>query len=205
MGDTSATNGAQRIDYGRDVQVLHAGRHFVTGTAENNERLGARQRVLLPDDVYAQVLDEIVPTCVDLLLITEDKLRVLLGKRQQEPQPDWWLIGGRKRTRECDADTAARNAKRELGIDLDLARLDRRPLGAFSLVWDTRAQGEVFNGCHTTSLPYIYFVTAAELEAMVPNQEYAEVRLWHASEITNDGQFHPMLTEVLQVAFETFD
>ena len=66
--------------------------HFVTGDFRP-------QKVFLPDKEYGLALDALVKGCADVLLTRGEgaSLRILLGKRKVEPQPDWWFVGGRTR------------------------------------------------------------------------------------------------------------
>jgi ADP-ribose pyrophosphatase YjhB (NUDIX family) len=197
IGTTVAT--ATRINYEHDVNVNPTTREFVTGTPETNERLDERPPVYLDDATYGQALDAFVPTCIDVLVFHSDG-RVLLGKRQQEPQPDWWVIGGRMRVRESFFAAAARNVKRELGFQIELARTDTTPIGAYSLVWDTRAQAPVFDGCHMLSLPLIYELTEEELHRLQPNAEYAEVAWFDPYEVMSDPAYHPAMRRMVEDA-----
>ena len=55
------------------------------------------QRVFLPDREYGLALDALVKACSDVLVVSSDGTKVLLGRRKVEPQPDFWFIGGRSR------------------------------------------------------------------------------------------------------------
>ncbi|KAH8068168.1 hypothetical protein JL720_12259 [Aureococcus anophagefferens] len=85
-------------------------RHFITGDFE-------KRTVFLPDKEYGLALDALVKGCADVLITSGagPSLRILLGKRRVEPQPDWWFVGGRTRPGDTPAEGAARNVKRELG------------------------------------------------------------------------------------------
>lgn len=187
-----------RVDYERDVVSNSKAGEFVTGTAANNERLDARPTVYLPDEEYGRALDAFVPTCVDVLVFRPDG-KFLLGERQQEPQPDWWVIGGRMRTRERFADAAARNLKRELGLVVDPDRLSPAPVSVNSLIWDTRAQAPQEDGSHTLSLLFVYQINAEEVDMLVPNEEYASVA-WFTPEDTGHMPIHPALARMVNDA-----
>ena len=58
--------------------------------------------------------------------------------REVQPQPDWWLIGGRMRIGCSPQEAAARNVKRETGLDLAPGRLQF--LTAVSMLWKHRKQ-----------------------------------------------------------------
>jgi hypothetical protein len=58
----------------------------------------------MPDEEYGRALDCIVKACCDVIVTVVDEQHVVgspmqekifLGRRQVEPQPDWWFIGGR--------------------------------------------------------------------------------------------------------------
>ena len=86
-------------------------RHFITGDFE-------KRTVFLPDKEYGLALDALVKGCADVLITSGagPSLRILLGKRRVEPQPDWWFVGGRARPGDTTQGAAARNVKRELGL-----------------------------------------------------------------------------------------
>lgn len=186
-----------RIDYGRDVQV--AGGMFITGTAEDNVRLDNRGRPYLTDAEYNKSLDRHVPTCVDLVLLCPGG-QVLLGQRQQEPQPDWWVIGGAMYPRETFFMAAVRHAVRELGLRLDESRFDGEMLTALSLVWDTRAQEPVNAGCHTLSLSFLYRLTDEELSSIRHNAEYEALAPHRFDDVIGNSAFHPALQAMLIAA-----
>jgi hypothetical protein len=56
----------------------------------------------IPDEEYGRALDCIVKACCDVIVTVADEPAaaalqemIFLGRRQVEPQPDWWFIGGR--------------------------------------------------------------------------------------------------------------
>lgn len=183
-----------RINYIDDVTRDPETREYRTGTPESNERLDRQPPTYLDDDVYGEALKAFVVACVDIMVVGPDG-RVLLGRRQQEPQPDWWIIGGRMRTRDTYLQAAARNVRRELGIIVDAVRFHSAPLGAYSNVWDTRAQAPQNDGCHTISFVMVYCATLEEVEALVPNEEYAQVAWLELRDIAK-GDYHPALRQM---------
>jgi hypothetical protein len=58
----------------------------------------------IPDEEYGRALDCIVKACCDVIVTVADdderaqsepmQEHIFLGRRQVEPQPDWWFIGG---------------------------------------------------------------------------------------------------------------
>ena len=83
-------------------------------------------------------LDALVKGCSDILVVSSDGSKLYLGRRKVEPQPDWWFIGGRARPGDETRVAAARNVKRELGLDLAPSRFE--VLANYSFVWRMRAQ-----------------------------------------------------------------
>src|SRR5947209_4485068 len=82
-------------------------RQYVTG-----ERPGGRA-ALLPEAQYVAALDALVIVCVDVIPLHEG--RMLLSRRTREPQPDWWINGGRMRAGELYGEAAARLMRTEIG------------------------------------------------------------------------------------------
>ena len=113
--------------------------HFVTGDF-------TPQKVFLPDREYGLALDALVKGCADVLLTRGEgaALRILLGKRKVEPQPDWWFVGGRTRPGDTPAEGAARNVKRELGLAIETRRFVH--VNTYSFVWNYRQQAPTTNG-----------------------------------------------------------
>ncbi|KAH8047824.1 hypothetical protein JL722_12843 [Aureococcus anophagefferens] len=131
-------------------------RHFITGDFE-------KRTVFLPDKEYGLALDALVKGCADVLITSGagPSLRILLGKRRVEPQPDWWFVGGRTRPGDTPAEGAARNVKRELGLALDPARF--AAVGTYSFVWRLRAQAPATNG--TADVSTVFELHLADDEA----------------------------------------
>ena len=77
-------------------------------------------RIRLPDAQYGEALDCLVKACSDMLLVSSDGERILVGRRKVHPQPDWWFVGGRMFPGETPAASCARLLKRELGLNLML-------------------------------------------------------------------------------------
>ena len=82
---------------------------------------------VLPHSHTGRALDTLVKACSDVLVTTNNGTKVFLGKRKVEPQPDWWYIGGRVRPGDTPESGAARNVKRELGLNLPPSRCERIP------------------------------------------------------------------------------
>ena len=95
-------------------------------------------RKFLPDKEYGEALDTLVKACSDMLLVSPDAKRILLGKRKVHPQPDWWFVGGRMFPGETPAASCCRLLRRELHLEIEPSRL--RPICCQSLAWAMREQ-----------------------------------------------------------------
>ncbi len=145
--------------------------HFVTGDFQP-------QKVFLPDKEYGLALDALVKGCADVLLTRGEgaSLRILLGKRKVEPQPDWWFVGGRTRPGDTPAEGAARNVKRELGLAIETRRFVH--VNTYSFVWNYRQQAPTTNGTADASTVFELPLTQAEADGLGPSKfdknEYAD-------------------------------
>lgn len=159
-------------------------RHFVTGAF-------APRGGWLSGATYAQVLDHVVVTCVDCMLLNNGQM--LLGRRSREPQPDWWLVGGRMHPGESFEQTAARKCREELGLTLAPSRF--RYVVTVSEVWARRAVPPAAHGCHMVAVKMWAKITAAERVSITPNDEYRELGWRSLRAIATDRRLHPALRQ----------
>lgn len=152
--------------------------HYVVGKFKSHASF-------LSDEEYGKVLDSIVITCADIVLINKGKM--LLGKRTRDPQHDWWVIGGRMKPGESFEEAASRNLKRELGLSIDLKRF--KYLTTFSAVWDKRHHPPKENGIHTVSVVMCAKISDDEVESIITNDEYEKIE-WVNPCIIIDGSYH---------------
>ena len=100
--------------------------HYDTGSFKSH-------RKFLADAEYGDALDAVVKACSDMLLISPDGKRILIGKRNVHPQPDWWFTGGRIFPGETPVQSCCRLLKRELCLDIEPSRFET--VCAQSLAW----------------------------------------------------------------------
>jgi ADP-ribose pyrophosphatase YjhB (NUDIX family) len=163
--------------------------HFIEeGFRSHIDRLGDRE--------YSRVLNSIVITCVDVILLNT-KGEMLLGKRSYHPAKTWWIAGGRMRPGESFEEAAVRNIKRELGLIIAPERFSY--LGTYSFVWAIRRQPPVENGSHCVSITMTLKVTDEEAALIKPSEEYTETRWWDLKLVAEDLQF---LSPIRQYARE---
>lgn len=155
------------------------------------------QRVFLPDREYGLALDALVKGCSDVLVVSSDGQKLLLGRRKVEPQPDWWFIGGRSKPGDTTSAAAARNVKRELGLDFPESRF--KVVANYSMVWSYREQAPTENGTADLSTIHAVRLTKEEEERGVPSldpKEYHESKWWEIEDLLSNGnsdRFHPCL------------
>lgn len=157
-----------------------------------------KEQLFIPDDVYAKALDAIVFTCVDIALTKQGKM--LLGKRTRDPQPDWWVVGGRMRAGETFAGSAQRLLKNELGLDMTADRLS--PFTVFSTAWSRRAFEPFDNGTHSVSVLMTAKISDDEAQKLAFNDEYSDSKWVTLDEILADSKLHPALKQVAQALKE---
>lgn len=158
-------------------------KHFATGDFQSH----ASQ---LPDEAYGAVIDNVVIATVDCIVVNPNG-RMLLGKRQQEPWPDWFVIGGRMRPGETVEQAAQRTVEREIGlVGIDPARFVL--LEVASHVWAKRQQLPQENGLHCISIAMVLILTAEEAAAVKQNEEYSELK-WEQVEKVVVGKYHPIV------------
>src|SRR5207244_10015649 len=132
----------------------------------------------MSDSTYSEALDALVICCADAAILHQGLW--LIAKRVWEPQPDWWVIGGRMRKAELIEQALRRNLRRELKLDIPEDRL-RSIIGYYNQIWDTRAVQ----------------LTDEEKASIQLNEEYADSQ-WvdPLYVIKNSEQFHPCLVQV---------
>lgn len=179
-----------QTDYTKTVAVTEGGiPQFVEGAPAFLAKLP-----YLSDADYAQALRVFVISCVDLFVVCEG--RVLLGKRQQEPQPDWWIIGGKMNPGESRTATAIRKAREELGVDLSGSVFEF--LGSFDYAWSTSAQG---GPCAVSATTYVVEVIREQADAIILNKEYAGMKWVEPMDVllAGEGTYHPAIDQMFKI------
>jgi ADP-ribose pyrophosphatase YjhB (NUDIX family) len=160
---------------------------YITGTQQ-------KPGTFMSDATYSEALDALVVCCADAAVLHQGLW--LIAKRVWEPQPDWWVIGGRMRKAELIEQALQRNLRRELHLDIPEDRL-RSIIGYYNQIWDTRAQEPTMNGSHVFSITTAVQLTDEEKAHIQLNEEYADSQ-WvdPLYVIENAHQFHPCLVQV---------
>eukprot|EP00933_Yihiella_yeosuensis_P080064 TRINITY_DN93470_c0_g1_i1.p1 TRINITY_DN93470_c0_g1~~TRINITY_DN93470_c0_g1_i1.p1 ORF type:complete len:248 (-),score=48.45 TRINITY_DN93470_c0_g1_i1:52-795(-) len=159
---------------------------FVTGPFKPHHKF-------LEDAEYGRALDSIVKAVSDVLVISEDRSRVFLGRRNVEPQPDWWYIGGRAKPGETPQQAASRNARREIALDIPPERFE--VLANYSFVWHMRQQAPADHGtADTSTIHTLTLMPEEEPLIKLDKAEYSDAR-WFRTEDILAGEFHPALKQ----------
>jgi ADP-ribose pyrophosphatase YjhB (NUDIX family) len=162
-------------------------RQYVTGMQQKGG-------TFLSDSTYSEALDALVLCCADAAVLHQGLW--LIAKRVWEPQPDWWVIGGRMRKAERIEQAVQRNLRRELHLDLPEDRL-RSIIGYYNQIWDTRAQEPTTNGSHVFSITTAVQLTDEEKAQIHLNEEYADSQWVDPLSVIEDADhFHPCLVQV---------
>lgn len=135
----------------------------------------------MSEEDYSAALDNLVITCVDVVLTLEGK--VLLGKRNVYPRKTWWVIGGRMLPGEEPIYAAKRKLIDEAGIDIDVFRL--KYIGCYSTCFAFRQQEPQRNGSHTLNLTYQLELKKHESQIELKNSEYETSRWFEIREIVD--------------------
>ena len=151
------------------------------------------QNTHLDDSDYGRALDSIVIACVDVAIISGDK--ILLGKRKYHPQKDWWLVGGRIYAGEKPHITAQRHIFDTLGIHIDNIEERLEYLLSFYGIWSQRRHKPKKNGTHTHSSVYMLEVTNEEKNNIHINSEFSDIK-WLPFSIVNQSGYHELIKTI---------
>lgn len=128
--------------------------------------------VCLSDDEYGRGLQCFVPACTDIVPVDVDQRTIYLARRVSKPMTGWWWIGGRMASHETKEEAAARNFKRETGLEIHHSRL--KLAAVFDYRCKDRAQPPQEIGCHMLGYTFTVELTAAELASVSVNLEKEE-------------------------------
>lgn len=104
----------------------------------------------ISDELYRKIVQFMPIPTVDILFLN-DKNEILLGKRNNEPLMGiYYVPGWRINKWEKSKDAAKRKAKDELGIDIDISRLQ------FVWVYDDIFHNSAFDDISTHCIPVTY-------------------------------------------------
>jgi len=148
----------------------------------------------LSDEDYAASLKVFRICCVDLFVVCEG--RVALFLRQQLPQADWWVAGGKMNPGESRIVTAIRKGREELRIDLSSNTFEH--LATFDYDWSTSAQG---GPCSVEATTLVVEITREQADAIALNKEYAGMQWVDPIDIltAGDGMYHQAIERLFKI------
>lgn len=158
----------------------------------------------LIDEEFAAACDALVKTCADILVLSPDHKRVLLGKRDQYPMKGWWEIGGKMDPGETPKESCSRNIKRELRLDIDPTRFHF--IGTSNNAWVRRQQPPQENGVHDFIVIHFLRLEPAEVSVIDHNlffyqyhEEYDHLEWFDIETLPEKKEmFHPALWQILE-------
>ncbi len=160
--------------------------------------------VYVSDDVYAQAIEAFIVVCADTLIINRTNKTVCLAKRKAKPCDTWYMIGGRMRRGEREAQAAQRNINRETGLSLPEDRFTFWGLRRFW--WKDRQQEPQDKGVDTLNYMFIVELSSDEITDAAGNldeQEYE--RDLGLKEFTREDLIshtvHPVVLEICDSIF----
>lgn len=142
---------------------------------------------ILKRDELAQVVRLAPLVSVDLI-IEDDRSRILLGMRTNEPAKGCWFVpGGRILKNERISQAFERVMKDELGLDLDYSQAEF--VGVFEHIYPTNfALAEDF-GTHYVVLTYrVKLIGPVDVSA---DNQHSELAWFDKDRILSDEQVHP--------------
>lgn len=141
---------------------------------------------LLPDEVFAQVIEHAPLIAIDLLV--EDKeQRVLLGWRKNPPaQSSWFVPGGRIQKNETLDQAFARITRAELGQAFDLEQSVFT--GVYQHFYPDNFRGDTRMGTHYIALAHRLWAGNSDLP--LPQSQHAQYRWAHPATIAIDPLVH---------------
>lgn len=107
------------------------------------------KRVLLSEEVYSQAIEAFIIVCTDAVIVDSKRRTFWLAKRIIKPQPDIWLIGGRRLAGEKPYESICRCFERETTLGFSEGHFSFVTIAEF--IWKNRQQFPQEIGCHALS------------------------------------------------------
>lgn len=160
------------------------------------EDVSLKKGVFLPDEEYAELLDNVTVPCTDIVVL-DANANVLLARRAYEPAINLlWNQGGRIMRGRHPRANAQLILKRELGMMLPLGRFHYFGANSFMCVW--RAQPPQKNGSHTAAFFFYVVLTEEEKTLVCAGSEYAQgSEAWYSlADVGENFDLHPSIIGV---------
>lgn len=149
----------------------------------------------LPLDRYRQMMDDSPIVTVDVMILSPDCTKLLLGKRSNEPYKDvYFSFGSRLYKNEKFVDAARRIAKEELGLDVPLSKL------VFAGVTADFGDTSIFEGITYHSVD-IYFAHRMQAGQVMLDNQHSDMK-WFS---LDDQTLHPYVLNRIEGVRKVLD
>lgn len=136
---------------------------------------------MVPLELYRTAMEQMPLVTVDIMFLSPDKTRILLGKRTNEPYAgQFYSFGGRLFKNESFLGAACRIAKQETGLIISPSAL------IFAGVLNEISDNSIFEGVNYHAVD-VYFACTIGNESMKLDSQHSEMR-WFP---VDDPGLHP--------------
>ncbi len=155
----------------------------------------------IPDELFSAIQDVIPIVCIDLGIFrrVDNQLQTLLIKRRIYPsEGSWCLLGGRILKNEYIRDAIERQAKRELGVSLEILK-----------PWDAHHPVKVFdeptNDPQKHAIVMMYPAVIADGELNIDGPEFSEMQWFDVAQLPETGFTHKEQIDYAAEAINRYD
>lgn len=143
---------------------------------------------MLDDATFATVIQNTPLVSIDLIIMSPDNRKVLLGQRKNEPAQNYWFAyGGRILKDERLAQAVQRVSEAELRLALN--RNDGEFIGVFEHIYDRNFFEHGEFGTHYVVLAHKFVL--AEDPPVIPDGQHRDHRWWTVTELLEAPDVHP--------------
>ena len=185
------------------MKEVKTGNHslYIEGVEVRPKMKGGKR---VSNEVYAEILDETIIVCVDVLIINRNRETVYLLKRVAKPMQGLWCLGGRRVKGETPVEGMCRKFKLETGLDISPDRFIFVSIEEY--VWQDREQESQDHGSHNIAHQFVVELTDEELAAVTKGLERKEfdsefgLQEFDRSRLLREGT-HPMIRKIFNQIF----
>jgi len=143
--------------------------------------------MIIPDQLYSKIIDVMPIPCVDLLVVDRHR-NILMLKRKNEPaQGQWWLPGGRVHFGETRHAAAIRKLYEECRLEADSIQ----ELGTYDLILDVPGRKNGSHGITTLFYAQIVDRNALFLDKQSEKAKWLQIDEWKGQSL------HPFINYAL--------
>ncbi|AHB41436.1 GDP-mannose mannosyl hydrolase [candidate division SR1 bacterium RAAC1_SR1_1] len=131
--------------------------------------------MFIPDNIYKQIIENVIIVTVDLILINKKK-QILLGLRNNSPLKGiYYVPGGRMFKYESVFDAAERKSLQEFGFSINSKKMIY--LGVYDDIYKEESFYEE-GGSHYLSRTYVYFLDDQEESKITTDSQHSEFKFF---------------------------